>query len=97
MKHLLDGELDNSMKETLKKLEDYSKSLGEDIDSTDEKIFADMGLDVADPANTFASSGNPVPLQIKKHRAYAAGYNALSDGHYPAKSGDNAPMEFAYD
>tara|TARA_R110000824_G_scaffold48011_12_gene135899 strand:+ start:33 stop:662 length:630 start_codon:yes stop_codon:yes gene_type:complete len=41
-----DNELENSMKETLKKLEDFSKSLGDDVVKNDEQIFSDLGLDL---------------------------------------------------
>ena len=41
-----DNELENSMKETLKKLEEFSKSLGDDVAQNDEQIFSDLGLDL---------------------------------------------------
>jgi len=59
------------------------------------EMMADLGM-MED--QTFASSGNKVPLQIKKHRAFSYGFNAMTDGHYPKRAGDNAPSlkDYAY-
>ena len=59
------------------------------------EMMADLGM-MED--QTFASSGNKVPLQMKKHRAYSYGFNAMTDGHYPKRPGDNAPSlkDYAY-
>ena len=70
----------------------------EDVDTDEEELtyledtFADMGVSSSlpqDPAD-FYPSGNPVPLQIKKHRAYAAGYNDAT--HF-----FGTPMDYQYD
>jgi len=91
MKHLLDGELDNSMKETLKKLEDYSKSLGEDIDSTDEKIFADMGLDLEAleklQTEAFSDLDNTIEIQyINNSKLENPKYNHIEDSGFDIRA-----------
>tara|TARA_Y100000310_G_scaffold46381_1_gene43089 strand:+ start:7653 stop:8294 length:642 start_codon:yes stop_codon:yes gene_type:complete len=47
MKDKLDNDIENSMKATLKKLEDFSNSLSdEDAGNDDEKILKDFGVDL---------------------------------------------------
>ena len=47
MKDKLDNDIENSMKATLKKLEDFSNSLSdEEAGNDDEKILKDFGVDL---------------------------------------------------
>jgi len=44
--NMKDDNIENDMKETLKKLEEFSKSLGDDVTKSDEQVFSDLGLDI---------------------------------------------------
>ena len=91
MKDLLDGELDNTMKETLKKLEEYSKSLGQDIDSSDEKIFADMGLDLEEleklQTAAFSDLDNSIEIQyVNNSKLEDPKYNHKEDSGFDIRA-----------
>jgi dUTP pyrophosphatase len=91
MKNLLDGDLDNTMKETLKKLEEYSKSLGQDLDSSDEKIFADMGLDLGEleklQAAAFSDLDNAIEIQyVNNSKLEDPKYNHKEDSGFDIRA-----------